>query len=73
MEKVILPAFEAYTQLNGDCHDMKSIFIVPHCHPYPESTWGLQLGKTKWNIQNQNAFASDYEKKLVHLQRLGVK
>ncbi|OQS07900.1 hypothetical protein THRCLA_00109 [Thraustotheca clavata] len=43
-ENIVLPAIKTYTELHGSCKNISSKFQVPSEAPWPEATWGLNLG-----------------------------
>ncbi|OQR98281.1 hypothetical protein ACHHYP_08924 [Achlya hypogyna] len=61
-ENIILPAVKTYTELHGSCEDIPSSFHVPAEAPWPEATWGLNLGGTLWHIRNGDSYVMDPKK-----------
>lgn len=61
----ILPAFETYFRVYGNCC-INKLFVVPEEKPWPRSVWGMKLGFIAKNIRNRGDFflqvARDYEK-----------
>ncbi|KAG7388138.1 hypothetical protein PHYPSEUDO_013098 [Phytophthora pseudosyringae] len=64
-QETILPAFEMYHRINGNC-SIDTFFTVPEEEPWPQSMWGMRLGFIARNIRNRGDFflqvARDYEK-----------
>ncbi|TYZ61061.1 hypothetical protein PybrP1_002666 [[Pythium] brassicae (nom. inval.)] len=69
--EILLPSLEVYAQLHGSCKAMGTKFHVPYEPPYPEKTWGVNLGGAVWHMRNGDTYVND-DMKVRELQRLGV-
>jgi hypothetical protein len=70
-EGALLPAFEEYARLHGDCIEMPMNFIVPDAEPWTQPSRGLSLGRIAYAIRTQAQWCSDPRRR-DHLLRLGV-
>lgn len=68
---VLLPAFRVYAQVHGSCEGMSTKFLVPHELPYPERSWGANLGGAMWHMRNGDTYVHDQQKQ-QELRQLGV-
>ncbi|KAK1934577.1 hypothetical protein P3T76_011186 [Phytophthora citrophthora] len=70
--EVLLPAFQAYAELNGGtCASMSTKFSVPPEAPYPRAAWGVNLGGALWHIRNGDSYVN-CEDKQRELRALGI-
>ncbi|GMF59405.1 unnamed protein product [Phytophthora fragariaefolia] len=69
-QETILPAFETYHRLYGDCN-IAALFIVPEEDPWPKSTWGNRLGFIAQNIRNRGDFFRQVARDFERLEQIG--
>ncbi|CAH0480044.1 unnamed protein product [Peronospora belbahrii] len=68
--KTILPAFETYHRIYGNCN-IDTLFIVPEDEPWPPSTWGMRLGFIARNIRNRGDYFLQVAKDVEKLKKIG--
>lgn len=69
-QETILPAFETYHRVYGDCN-IAALFIVPEEDPWPQSTWGIRLGYIAQNIRNRGDFFRQVARDFDKLEQIG--
>jgi hypothetical protein len=60
-EYQVKSAFTIYKELHGDLNVPKQL-VVPSCEPWPEETWGLNLGRRAAAIRCGKQYATDDKK-----------
>lgn len=67
---ILIEALCSFKSLHSHI-DVPSSFVVPHCPPFPISTWSLPLGRMVSNIRLRNFHVSKGESRVMQLDGLG--
>jgi hypothetical protein len=69
-QETILPAFETFNRIHGDCNIHK-LFTVPEEKLWPPSTWGIRLGFIAQNIRNRGDYFRQVARDFERLEEIG--